>query len=114
MSEVIYKQFTKEEDAIYEKGIETLRKALAAGISYPGACAVLEVSDAELKTIITDDFLKISIAELHYGGGIPLNEVARKLSVAYELILKTRGIMLEDIENTGLSEYHRGTSMGEA
>ncbi|MBF0317483.1 MAG: hypothetical protein HQL04_04850 [Nitrospirae bacterium] len=114
MSEVIYKKFTKEEDAIYDKGIETLRKAFAAGVSYPEACVLLDVSDAELKTIITDDFLKILIAELYYGGGIPLKEVAQRLSVAYELILQTHGIMLEDIENTGLSEYHRETSMGEA
>ncbi|MBF0609133.1 MAG: hypothetical protein SFH39_18840 [Candidatus Magnetobacterium sp. LHC-1] len=114
MGEVMYKKFTKEEDAIYDKGIETLRKALASGVSYPEACALLDISDAELKTIITDDFLKISIAELHYGGGMPLKEVARRLSVAYGLIVQTRAIMLEDIENTGLSEYHRQTSQGEA
>ncbi|MBF0537243.1 MAG: hypothetical protein HQL03_03215 [Nitrospirae bacterium] len=114
MSEVIYKKFTKEEDVIYDKAIETLRKALASGVSYNEACALLDVSDAELKAVIIDDFLKITIAEMHYGGGIPLKEVARKLSVPYELLLQTSKIMLEDIENTGLSEYHRQTSKGEA
>ncbi|MBF0345507.1 MAG: hypothetical protein HQL06_14935 [Nitrospirae bacterium] len=114
MSEITYKQFTKEEDVIYDKSIETLRKALASGISYNEACSALDVADAQLKTIITDDFLKITIAEQHFGKGTPLKELAQKLSLPYEQLLQTKKIMFEDIENTALGEYYRQTSKGEA
>ncbi len=89
-----------EEDRLYKESIEIIRKNIQNGVSFDIACEAISVKDEGLRKIIVDDALKIEIAELHYGKNMPLPEVARRLDVSMERILKANEEMLEDVMKT--------------
>ncbi|MBF0566247.1 MAG: hypothetical protein HQK89_13505 [Nitrospirae bacterium] len=110
MGDVSYKQYTKEENGVYYKAIDTLRASLAAGMKFDEACDGLRVDNEELRMFIVDDFLKICIAEMHYGKGIELVELSKLLGVSEERIQAAKRDMEEDIQNSAISEYHKEVS----
>jgi hypothetical protein len=99
MAGVKYKEYSPEEDKIYNESIAKIREGMKNGLAFGEACQVIDVADEELKEFILDDALKIMIAELHYGKGMTLEEVARilnlpmgKVSVASLEMLQDAGI----------------------
>jgi hypothetical protein len=95
-----YKQFTDEEGKVYAKGIGIIRSALDNGLRFDVACKMVAVEDQEMKGHIIDDALKIEIAELHFGKGLTLLDVAKKLGVPVHRLMKAREQMLQDVINT--------------
>jgi len=73
------KEYSPEEDRIYNESIAKIREGMKNGLTFGEACQVIDVTDEELKEFILDDALKIMIAELHYGKAMNLEEVARIL-----------------------------------
>jgi len=96
MSDVKYKEYSPEEGRIYNDSIAKIREGMRNGLAFDKACLAIEVADADLKGFILDDALKIMIAELHYGKGMQLDEVAKVLNVPMVLISKASLEMLED------------------
>lgn len=105
MSEVNYKHYTEEESAIYNEALEKIKSGLKNGLSFDEACLGVKVEDAELKKLITDDALKVSIAEMHYGQGLNLKQVADTLKVPLKTINVANNEMLEDAGITATEEY---------
>jgi hypothetical protein len=66
------------------------------GLTFDKACDAITVEDGELKEFILDDALKIMIAELHYGKGMSLEDVAKTLNVRMGKISVASLEMLED------------------
>jgi hypothetical protein len=95
-----YKQFTEEEGRIYMKGIEMIRATISDGVKFDLACDMVTIEDSEIKGLIIDDALKIEIAELHFGKGLTLREVSKRLGVSVQRLMSAREEMLEDIMNT--------------
>ncbi|RMD58756.1 MAG: hypothetical protein D6828_02405, partial [Nitrospirae bacterium] len=56
-----YKEFSPEEEKIYDQAINELRDYIKRGLSFPEACEALNVKDKHLKYFIIEDFLKIMI-----------------------------------------------------
>ncbi|HTZ17638.1 MAG TPA: hypothetical protein VMB78_04285 [Dissulfurispiraceae bacterium] len=100
MAEVKYKQYSPEEDRIYTESIAKIREGMKNGLSFDKACDSISVGDEELKEFILDDAMKIMIAELHYGKGLPLEEVAKALNVPMG---KVSVASLEMLEDAGIS-----------
>ncbi len=101
MSEKVnYRQLTEEEDSIYKRSIGVIRSNISNGVKFDLACEFITVDDSGLKTLIIDDALKIEIAEMHYGTGLPLLDVSRKLGVPVERLLKATAEMMEDVFHT--------------
>lgn len=114
MEEFRYKEYTKEESTIYDDAMEKLKKSMAEGITLDDAVSRLDIADAELKRLITEDFLKIFIVQLHYEKGLALKDVASTLGITYERVMEAQKAMLQDIQVTSISEYHKGLSKGQA
>jgi hypothetical protein len=98
--EINYKHFSPEEDELYTKHITMIRSNIGNGLKFDLACEFIAVEDRQLKGLIIDDALKIEIAELHYGKGLALPEVSKKLGVSMERLLKANSEMMEDVVNT--------------
>lgn len=96
MPEFLFKEFTPEEGEIYEAAVNKYREAIAAGETLRQAYESYAVADKELEALIQADFLKIMIAELHFGQGKPLADVAATLSVPNELVEDTKKRMLQE------------------
>jgi len=95
-----YREFTKEEEKIYDREIKRLQKLIADGATYGDACKTITLDDPEMRQIITDDLLKVVIAELHYSKGKSFEQIAQSLSVAVSDIQKMHRIMIEDVMQT--------------
>ncbi|MEO5357475.1 MAG: hypothetical protein H7844_09275 [Nitrospirae bacterium YQR-1] len=107
-------KFTNEESRIYEDAITTLKGYVDSGMGYEEAVNKLTVSDAQLKQIISDDFLKILIVEMHYEGAMAVKDVASKLGVTVELIVATKNEMLEEVQSTAIKAFHNEARWGNA
>ncbi len=109
MSDIIYKNYSDNEDEIYIKSIELIRSNIGNGVKFDLACEFIDVKDEELRRLIIDDALKIEIAESHYGKGISLFDLSKKLGVSMERLLKANIEIIEDVINTstnGLDQIH--------
>ncbi|MBF0516224.1 MAG: hypothetical protein HQK97_03755 [Nitrospirae bacterium] len=114
MEDFKYKEYTKEESKIYDSAMEKLKKSIAQGLTFDEAASQLDIADPELKQLITDDFLKIFIVEHHYEKGLPLKDVATRMSISHERVMEAHKAMLQDVQVTAISEYHKGISKGQA
>ena len=77
MPEFSFKEFTPEEDKIYEEAINKFREAITAGKTLRQAYEGYPVADKYLEKLIQADFLKIMIAERHFAQRQSLEDVAR-------------------------------------
>jgi len=91
-----YKEYTSEEDKIYESAISKIKEAIKNGLNFREACNIVRIDDQELKRLIVDDALKIMIAEMHYEKGMPLIVVADRLKVPLKAVNIANMEMLED------------------
>ncbi|HEB75662.1 MAG TPA: hypothetical protein ENJ04_04870 [Nitrospirae bacterium] len=95
-----YKEFSKDEERIYDLEMGRLIERIKSGQSLKEACSSIEAEDDELRQIIADDGLKIVIAELHYNQGMDFEQVAYRLKTTVEQIEETNRIMIEDVMHT--------------
>ncbi|HXX57469.1 MAG TPA: hypothetical protein VEI96_05670 [Thermodesulfovibrionales bacterium] len=102
-----YKNFNEEEDRIYKHTIAMIRASISDGVKFDIACEFVTRDDGELRSLIIDDALKIEIAELHYGQGLSLLDVSKKLGVSMERLLKASSEMMEDVFNTATEAAKR-------
>lgn len=100
-----YKEFSKEEEELYDREMNELLRLVKEGATIPDACRKIKTENPEMIQILKDDLLKIMIAELHYGKKMPLNELARKLDVKMSEIMRANEIMIEDVMHT-VKETH--------
>jgi len=112
MDDIIYKEYTEEETRIYNEAMIKIREGLKNGLTLKDACGAVEVADAELKKLISDDVLKIMIAEMHFEKGLTLQEVARTLSVSLKAINAAIMEMLEDAGIAAAEEYSNNNPDG--
>ncbi|HET6516293.1 MAG TPA: hypothetical protein VFG09_14125 [Thermodesulfovibrionales bacterium] len=112
MSESInYNNFSEEEDRLYKKNIEMIRSSIRDGVKFDLACEFVPREDKQLRDLIVDDALKIQIAEMHYGTGLSLLDVSKRLGVSMERLLKANTEMMEDVMNSA-AEFGRRQSGG--
>lgn len=105
MADFKYKEYSPEENRIYDEAAARIREGLKNGLSFNEACSVVDVEDAELKQFVLDDMLKVMIAEMHYANGMPLAQVAEALSVPMKAINTANMEMLEDVGITAAEAY---------
>jgi len=105
MPEFEFKQFTPEEDKIYEDAISKFRAALDSGKSLREAYASYTIEDEDLGNVIRADFLKIIIAERHFAKGQTLQDLAGVLSVSVDLVQDTKNRMLQEAGVSAASQF---------
>ena len=103
-------EFTEEEAKIHHAGFKIIFEGMQKGLSFDDACAGLEVVDPEMRQIIIDDYLKVTIAEQHFQAQRPLEEVAKDLKVPLERIEAARAQMMLEVEKAAIDHYHKTSS----
>ena len=105
MPEFNFKEFSPEESKIYEEAMNGFQQAIAAGKTLRQAYDSYEIPDKELEKIIQADFLKIIIAERHFGKHQTLEEIAKSLDVTQDLIKNTLARMLQEVGITAANQF---------
>ncbi len=96
---------SNEENQIYEDAVTALREELDQGRTFDHACECLEGIEQELRALIVDDFLKVLIAEDHFGGGKGLDDIALFLGIPYETLETARTEMLQEVGEEMATQY---------
>lgn len=105
MPEFQFKEFTPEEGRIYEEAVNKYREAITAGKPLREAYEAYKIQDKGLENLVQADFLKIIIAERHFGQGQVLDEIARALDIKPELVKDTHARMLQEVGVTAANEF---------
>ncbi len=84
-------------DFIYEQAIRQLRLEVARGRTYNQACRSISALENSIKEVVENDFLKIMIAEKHFGDGNGIDDIALFLDVPYETVENAKDEMLEEV-----------------
>lgn len=98
---------SEEENRIYEEAFEELRNELDRGRTFDHACERLADIDPELRALIIDDFLKVLIAEDHFGSGKGLDDIALCIGIPYETLEKARREMLQEVGEEMALQYRK-------
>ncbi len=88
---------TDDSDFLYEQAIRQMRLELSRGRTYRQACRAISTLDRSLKEVVESDFLKIVIAERHFGDGNGIDDIALMLDVPYETVASLKEEMLEEV-----------------
>ena len=105
MPEVTFKQFTPDEDRIYEEAVAKYREVIGAGKKLHEAYAAYAIADPELGAIIQADFLKILIAERHFAKRETFEQLAADLGITVTLIKDTYARMLQEVGITAANHF---------
>ncbi|RMG72030.1 MAG: hypothetical protein D6710_05330 [Nitrospirae bacterium] len=100
-----YKEFTKEEEELYDREMRELMRLVKSGMTVPEACERIQTTNSEMRQILQDDLLKIMIAELHYERNLPFKDIASMLDVGEQDLLDAHEKMIEDVMHT-VKETH--------
>jgi hypothetical protein len=104
--------FTPEEDRLHDAGIAAIRAGLEAGESFDAACGHIAVSDPDLRRIIVDDFLKVTIAQRHFQGGESTEQIAGALGISAERVEFARKEMLAEVAAASVDVFRRQSGQG--
>lgn len=99
--------FTADEERLHDAGFAALREGLAAGEGFDAACARIEAADPELRRIIADDYLKVTIAQRHFQGGESTADVAASLGISTDRIEFARREMLAEVAAASVEVFRR-------
>jgi len=105
MEDFTYKEYTEEENNIYNEAMKSIMDGLWNGMNFREACSSVCPDNQALKGYIEDDALKIMIAEMHFIKGLSLQNVADTLQLSMDIINKAHAEMMEDVEITSTEIY---------
>ena len=111
MPDIAFREFTPEEDKIYHEAVEKYRALVSEGKSLKETYESVTIEDTELQNIIQADFLKIMIAELHYGKGMHIEELSQTLSVSTELVQDAIKRMLQEVGMKAAQEFTKQSGL---
>lgn len=109
-------EFTDEESRIHQAGFKIIFDGLQKGLSFDGACSGLQVVDPVMRSVIMDDYLKVTIAERHFQEEKPLEEVAAELKLPVERVAEKKQEMLSEVQKAAVERFHQeaGTAVFDA
>ncbi len=97
--------FSAEEERLHEAGFATINEGLAAGLGFEAACAGITAADADLRRIIVDDYLKVTIAQRNFQGGESTSAIAAALGISVERVEFARREMLAEVAAASVSVF---------
>jgi len=104
-----YVQFNAIMHREYERAVKKIRAELSLGRTYDHACDTLTDISQEMQTFVKEDFLKIIIAEEHFGAGIDISDIALLLELPYEKIESARLALLNDMQQEAADHLEQQT-----
>jgi len=99
--------FTPEEERLHEAGFAAIREGLAAGLDFSKASERVVAADPDLRRIILDDFLKVTIAQRHFQAGESTADIAAGLGISVERVEFARKEMLAEVAAASVDVFRR-------
>ena len=100
-----YKEFTTEEEKIYNRAMEKVKEQIEAGYTLDEACDGLDLKDEELRRFVREDYLKVLIADLHYSKRKSFEEIGEMLHIDLKRVQQAHTEMVEDVKIASIAAY---------
>lgn len=104
--QVVEPGFSKEQDRLHQEAMDFLSQQLNNGQSWKSASESLKMDDKVLKSVVLDDFLKITLAQRNFQGGEGLKSIAKSLKVPMELLVAIKEDMIREVKEASIQAYH--------
>jgi len=88
----------KDDEILYEQAVQKMRKEIAKGKTFAQACEILHGIEENIRPLIQDDFLKIIVAEQHFGQGRGIDDVALFLDLPYETVEASKDKIISEFD----------------
>lgn len=75
---------------LLDDSIRKIRTAVENGLSFDEACSLIEIADADVRESVVDNALKLLVAEMHHGSGMPLKQLAMKLRLSLSRLMNAK------------------------
>ncbi len=85
-----------EQQSLRDGSVKKIVGAVEKGLSFNDACSLVDIRDAEVRDSVYRDALRFLVAEMHYGKGIPLKQLALRLRLSLSRLMNARESMIED------------------
>ena len=99
--------FSPEEERLHEAGFAKIQEGLATGLGFDKACEGVEAPDDELRRIIVDDFLKVTIAQRNFQSGESTSDIAASLGIPVGRVELARREMLAEVAAASVDVFRR-------
>ena len=96
-----------EEDRVYNESVKRIQSAVGQGMSFKSAAGLIDVKDEALKALILDDALKVLIARMHFGEGMPLEKLAIKLGLSVQRLEEAKNEMLREVGDAEAEKFRK-------
>ncbi len=93
----IHIPWTPQRHIMYEQAVRELRQRISSGQTYFQAVDTLADLELEVRAFIEEDFLKILIAEEHFGAHVPIEDMALFLGLPLNRIKTCRDRLVKDM-----------------
>ncbi|MEO5377957.1 MAG: hypothetical protein H7832_09285 [Magnetococcus sp. DMHC-6] len=107
---VVQTHFSPEDDQIYDAEMAKIRQQVENGTPWSQIVTQCQVVDKELRAIILDDFLKMTLATRHFQGGESIKQVAKLLQIPFKELLILKENMLQEVQQAAVKVYHLSTA----
>ncbi|MBI4683687.1 MAG: hypothetical protein HY755_00630 [Nitrospirae bacterium] len=97
-----------EQNRAYKEMIDKIKTVVEGGMGFDEACKSIDTPDDELRKALSEDALKVLIAEMHFMRKIPTDKVAEMLKISVERVNSAKDSMLKEIEDSAIQEFHKG------
>lgn len=111
--ELVESGFSKEDDHIYDTAMIQISKEIESGKTLEQIAKNLKIGDQQLKGIIVDDYIKITLAEEHFKNGKSLKSIAKSIGVSHSALIKTKKSMIAEVQQTSVKAFHKAKLGGE-
>jgi hypothetical protein len=99
--------FTPEEERQHVAGFAAIQDGLASGLGFEKACEKVEATDPDLRRIIIDDYLKVTIAQRNFQGQESTSDIAASLGISVERVEFARREMLAEVAAASVDVFRR-------
>lgn len=99
--------FADEEERLHTEVFALIRAGLEEGLGFEDSCARLAVADPELRRVIVDDYLKVTVAERHFRDGRSTAEVANELQIPVTRVNRAREEMIAEVARASVEVFKR-------
>ena len=86
-----------DDDMHFDRAFDTLRNEISKGSTLDQAGRALTWMNGELKNTVVNEFIKIIIAEQHFGNGRGIDDIALFLGIPYEKVEGVRNVVEKEL-----------------
>jgi len=107
MGNAWYDDLPDDDAKAYEESVNRIKKGVEQDMTFEQAASLVVIKDEMVRASVIDDALKLLIAEMHFVARKSMDDVAKKLRLSRDVVMKARQEMLDSVEDAAIEAYKK-------